>query len=78
MKQKRISKLYIKDILDSMLSLAKVKIQVRVDKTRLHSHDIKIIYCDYSKFRKKTGWIPKIPLEITLSDTIEYERQNIK
>ena len=38
----------------------------------------KTIYCDFRKFREKTGWQPKIPLATTLSDTIEYERQKLK
>ena len=67
----------IADILKSMVQLARVKIQIEVDKNRRHSHDIKTIYCNSSKFRSKTGWKPKIPLETTLSDTIEYERKKL-
>ena len=64
----------ISDILKMMVSLGRVKIKIEVDRSRIHSHEIKTIYCDSSKFRSKTGWVPKIPLETTLSDTIEYER----
>ncbi len=68
----------ISEVLKLMLKMAKVKIQIKVDKTRLHSHDIKVIYCDFSKFKSKTGWTPNIPLKTTLSDTIDYERQKLK
>ena len=64
-------------ILKLLLSLSSVKITVQKDRRRLRPGDIKIIYCDYSKFKKQTGWQPKIALEKTLSDTIEYERSQV-
>lgn len=64
----------IEDVLAMMLSFAKVKIQVRQDKKLFHPQDIKIIYCDFSQFKRETGWYPKIPTRTTLFDTIEYER----
>src|SRR3989344_295793 len=67
----------IGDILEILLSFTKVKIEVKVDKSRLRSADIKKIYCDFSKFKKQTGWQPKIPLQTTLFDTIEYERKKL-
>lgn len=66
------------DILKTMVSQSSAKIRIETDKSRLHSHDIKTIYCDSKKFREKTGWAPKIPLETTLSDTIDYEREKLQ
>ena len=40
--------------------------------------DIKDVRCDFSKFNKQTGWKPEIPLETSLFDTIEYERNKLK
>ncbi len=68
----------IADILSKMISLAKVKINVEKDEMRVPPSDIKIIYANYSKFKNKTGWSPKIPLETTLFDTIEYERHKLE
>lgn len=72
----------IADVLETLLSMSTVKIKVKQDKSLFHHGDIKIIYCDFSKFRNQTSWEPKIPLLKTLSDTIEYERnklsQNLK
>ncbi|HSX18674.1 MAG TPA: GDP-mannose 4,6-dehydratase [Candidatus Saccharimonadales bacterium] len=68
----------IKDVLDKLLSHSKVKIKVEIDKSLLRPVDIKKISCDFSKFQKKTGWQPSIPLEVTLSDTIEYERKKLQ
>lgn len=68
----------IEDVLAMIITFAKVKIQVRQDKKLFHPQDIKIIYCDFSKFKKQTGWYPKIPIRTTLFDTIEYERQKLQ
>lgn len=68
----------IGDILNSMIKLSSAKIAIQIDKFRIHTQDIETIYCDFSKFRKQTGWQPKIPLSKTLSDTIEYERTKLK
>lgn len=64
----------IADILRMLISLSSVKIKIKKDKRRIRSVDIKKIYCDSFKFRKQTGWQPKIPILTTLSDTIDYER----
>lgn len=68
----------VADVLEILLSLAKAKIRVKQEKSRMRPTDIKIITCDFSKFRKQTGWEPKIPLSQTLFDTIEYERNKLK
>ena len=68
----------IADLLEMLLSLARVRITVKVDKSRIPPVDIKMIYCDPSKFQKATSWKPRIPLLKTLSDTIEYERKKLR
>lgn len=68
----------IADILKRLISLSKVKINVIKDKSLVRKTDVQKIYCDYSKFKRDTGWEPKIPIAKTLFDTIEYERSKIK
>ncbi len=68
----------IAKILDDLLSFSKFKIKVAVDKSRYHPVDLKILLADPSKFKKQTGWKPTIPLNQTLFDTMEYERQKLK
>ena len=70
--------LKIADILKMMIGLSKVKIIVKKDTKRIPPQDIETIYCNYSKFKKTTGWQPQIPKIQTLSDTIEYERAKLK
>ena len=64
----------IKDMLDLLLSMSKVKIEVREDPTRLRPSDVPILLGDYSKFHAVTGWKPTIPFEQTLADMLEYWR----
>ncbi len=65
----------ISDILNKLISLSKVKIKVEQDQSLLRPVDIKNIYCDSSKFRMQTKWVPTIPIEVTLLDAIDFERE---
>ena len=64
----------IKDMLELLLSMSKVKIEVREDPARLRPSDVPILLGDYSKFHAVTGWKPTIPFEQTLADMLEYWR----
>ena len=67
----------ISDILEKLISYSTANIIVEVDKSLFREVEIKKIYCDYSRFNKVTGWRPLINLETTLTDTINYEREQI-
>jgi GDP-4-dehydro-6-deoxy-D-mannose reductase len=64
----------IQKLLDHLLSLTKVKIEVREDPARLRPSDVPILLGDNSKFVKATGWQPTIPFEKTLADMLEHWR----
>ncbi len=64
----------VSDILDKLLSLTKTKIKVEVDKSFIRPSDVPELVCDPTKLKKLTGWEPKIPLEKTLKDTLDYWR----
>ncbi len=68
----------IADILKELISFSKVEIKVRQDPKLIRDTDVEKISCDFSKFKKQTGWYPKIPITKTLFDTIEYERNMVK
>jgi GDP-4-dehydro-6-deoxy-D-mannose reductase len=67
----------MKDMLDMLLSLAKVKVQVEVDPARLRPSDVPILMPDVSKFRALTGWAPEIPFTRTLSDLLDFWRERV-
>ncbi len=64
----------IRQVLDILLSLSKVNVRVEVDPTRLRPSDVPILLADASKFCSLTGWEPRIPLEQTLHDLLDYWR----
>jgi GDP-4-dehydro-6-deoxy-D-mannose reductase len=51
-----------------------VPVAVEIDPARLRPSDVEVLLGDASKFRARTGWEPKIPLEQTLADSLDYWR----
>lgn len=67
----------ISKILEMMINLATVKIETEPDKSLTRRSDNPELICDYSKFENLTGWKPEIPIEKTLTDTLDYWRSII-
>lgn len=67
----------VREVLDILLSLSRVKVKVEVDPQRLRPSDVPILLADSSKFRKLTGWEPTIPFRQTLSDLLDYWRERV-
>lgn len=67
----------IKKVLEILLSMSKVKIKVEKDPERMRPSDVPILLGDFSKFRRRTGWRPKIKFEKTLQDLLDYWRERV-
>ncbi len=67
----------MKEVLEMLLSLSKVEVKVEVDPERLRPSDVPILISDSSKFRKLTGWQPKIPFRQSLQDLLDYWRERV-
>ncbi|MAG59871.1 GDP-mannose 4,6-dehydratase [Candidatus Woesebacteria bacterium] len=69
----------IRDVLKTLLSFSPMrgKIKVKQDPGRMRPSDVPILLGDASKFRKETGWKPKVPFEKTLEDTLNYWRERV-
>jgi len=67
----------IKEILDILLSLTKVKVEVKVDPKRLRPSDVTLLLGDPTKIKNELGWEPKIPIEKTLKDLLDYWRERV-
>ena len=65
----------IRDMLDQLLSLTKVKVKVEPEPSRMRPSDVPVLQGDAGKFRRATGWEPEIPFEQTLRDTLDFWRQ---
>ncbi|HET7224172.1 MAG TPA: GDP-mannose 4,6-dehydratase [Candidatus Eisenbacteria bacterium] len=64
----------IREVLDMLLGMTKVRIEVRQDPARLRPSDVPVLLGDYSRFHAATGWQPTIPFEQTLRDMLDYWR----
>ncbi|MEA3431915.1 MAG: GDP-mannose 4,6-dehydratase [candidate division WOR-3 bacterium] len=65
----------IGEILSMLISLAGVKVDVKVDERRLRPSDILCLIGDSTKFKTATGWQPKIAFEKTLQDLLDFWRK---
>jgi GDP-4-dehydro-6-deoxy-D-mannose reductase len=48
------------------------KMSVKIDPARYRPAEVMLLQCDYSKAKAELGWEPRIPLETTLKDLIDY------
>lgn len=67
----------IRDILNKLLAFAKKEMIIEQDPLLLRPSDTPEFVCDNAKMRGLTGWTPKIPLEQTLKETLDYWRNII-
>jgi len=65
----------IGDILNKFLEMSGRSAKIEVDPKKLRPSDEPIVVGDSSKLRKDCGWAPKIPIEKTLEDTLNYWRK---
>jgi len=68
----------IGEMLDMLKSMARCKIEHEVDPDLLRPSDVTLQIPDTSKFRAATGWRPQIPLEDTLRDLLDYQRDRVR
>ena len=59
------------------MSTIKDKIKIEVDQERLRPIDADLQVPDTSKFKKHTGWEPSIAYEKTITDLLNYWRQQV-
>jgi GDP-4-dehydro-6-deoxy-D-mannose reductase len=67
----------IKDMLDMLLSVSKVKVEIKSDPSRMRPSEVPVLIGDNTKFCQKTGWKPEIPFEKTMEDLLNYWRERI-
>ncbi len=67
----------VQAMLDTLLSFSDVKVEVKQDPKRMRPSDVEVLWGDFSKFNKATGWEPKISFEKMLEDLLDYWRERI-
>ncbi|MFQ6031730.1 MAG: GDP-mannose 4,6-dehydratase [Candidatus Zixiibacteriota bacterium] len=65
----------IKEVLRILICFSKKKIRVKIDEKKNRPAEIPVLAGDNSKMRKATGWKPKISIETTLEDTLNFWRR---
>jgi GDP-4-dehydro-6-deoxy-D-mannose reductase len=51
-------------------------IKINTDKSRFRPSEVELLICDYSKAKKELGYRPRIPINKTMLDLVEYFKQN--
>jgi GDP-mannose 4,6-dehydratase len=69
----------VREMLDKLISLSTAKdIRLETDPERLRPIDADLQVPDTTKFRKHTGWEPKISFDQTMQDLLDYWRARIR
>jgi GDP-4-dehydro-6-deoxy-D-mannose reductase len=68
----------IAEILKMLVALARIPIRTELDPARMRSGTATSFALDASRFRARTGWAPKIPLETSLRDLLDYWRARVR
>ena len=69
----------VREMLEKLISLSTVKdITLETDPERLRPIDADLQVPDTTKFRKHTGWEPRISFDQTMQDLLDYWRGRIK
>ena len=64
----------IKQVLDSLLALAKVKVEIREDPARMRPSEVPFFVGNSSKLQSIAGWSPKVDCKEGLMKTLAYWR----
>jgi GDP-4-dehydro-6-deoxy-D-mannose reductase len=67
----------ISDLLNTLLSFSTVKIESRLDPTRLRPIDTKTMKCDSTKAKEMLGWEQVVPFEESMHNLLNYWRNRV-
>lgn len=67
----------VNELVEIYRTLSRVPFEIEFDPDRMRPSDTPVSYCDAGKFKRQTGWAPRISLEQTLSDILDYWRERV-
>jgi GDP-4-dehydro-6-deoxy-D-mannose reductase len=67
----------IRELLDTLLGLCRVKVEVAVDPARLRPSDLPVLVGNPARLRAATGWEPRIDLADTLAELLRDWRERV-
>jgi GDP-4-dehydro-6-deoxy-D-mannose reductase len=68
----------IRDLLEELRQMSQVPVTIEIDETRLRPNDMPVVQGDATRIRAELGWMPRIPVEQTLADTLGWWREQIR
>ena len=66
----------LRDVLARLLTMTRAKVALEVDPGRARMAEADVYFCDARRFQRLTGWRPRIALDRTLRDTLNYWRRS--
>ena len=67
----------IRDVLDGLLAQARVPVTIQVNPSRFRPNDNPMLLGDAARIRAELGWKPRVPLDRTLRDLLDYWRRDL-
>ncbi|MBE0432179.1 GDP-mannose 4,6-dehydratase [candidate division WOR-3 bacterium] len=67
----------IAGLVDIFARLSKKEFELKVNPTKMRKNDILVLLGDGSKFSRLTGWSPKVKIEKTIEDLLNYWRAKV-
>jgi GDP-4-dehydro-6-deoxy-D-mannose reductase len=64
----------IRDLLSMLIARARVPMTVKPDPARYRPNDVPLLLGDPQRLHDELGWTPRIPLDQTIDDLLEYWR----
>lgn len=68
----------IGDMLDMLLGMSTAEIEIKHDENRMRPSDVPLLLGNCDRLKEATGWVPEIPFERTLRDTLDYWRGRVR
>lgn len=68
----------IRDLLEEMVHLTGSAVSITIDPDRMRPSDVPTIQGDATRIRAELGWTPRIRVEETLSDTLDWWRRETR
>ena len=67
-----------RELIAALGRAAGVEIEHVVDQRLVRAHEVMEVRGSAARLRELTGWEPEIPLETTLSDTVQWWREELR
>lgn len=68
----------IRELLDKLIARARVPVTIRTDPARLRPNDNPLLLGDPARITERLGWRPRISLDQTLDDLLDYWRDRVR